>query len=141
MKRDLFVALSIMASAVPAHSEATQTLTAAVAASTMDDVDFKPSLKSVDGKRQSYYRSLPSPPGVTGVHMGVWKAEPGEYRHPGGAGVETFVVTQGRGKILLAGAGEHVLQPGVIITIPANTASTLTVQQSIRKFSTQAELK
>ncbi len=110
MKHFIVSALLLSASAVHAHGGATGAATTRVATSTADDVDFKPSIKSADGKHQSHSRALPSPHGMTNVHMGVWKAEPGEYRHPGSESGETFVVTHGRGKIVIAGAGEHQLR-------------------------------
>lgn len=104
------------------------------AVSTTDDIGFKPGMKSTDGKKQSYSRPLRTPPGMEGVYMGVWRAEPGAYRSPG-MRAETFVVTHGRGKIWLQGHGEHALAPGVVISAPANTPAVLTVTQSLRKVA------
>lgn len=104
------------------------------AVSALDEAGFKPSMKSVDDKSQAYSKILRMPPGVSGSYMGVWKAPPGSYRSAG-ARAEVFVVLEGRGKIWLEGYGEHELEPGVVITTPANTPAVLTVIEPVRKVS------
>lgn len=95
---------------------------------------FIPRMKSKDGASQSFGRPLKAPPGVTGMYYGIWKAGPGVYRSEG-ARPEVFVVLEGRGKVWIQGYGEHVLEPGVIITTPAATPAEITVEQPLKKVS------
>jgi uncharacterized cupin superfamily protein len=102
--------------------------------SAKQDEGFIPRMKSMDGKSQSFGRPLRTPPGVTGMYTGIWKAGPGVYRSEG-ARPEIFVVVEGRGTIWIQGYGTHVLEPGVIITTPAATPAEITVEQPLKKVS------
>jgi uncharacterized cupin superfamily protein len=67
--------------------------------------------------------------------VAVWVAEPGVFAHPGGPGGETFVVVTGSGEIEIDGLGTHELSPGVIVVVPPDTASRLTVREPLRKLA------
>ena len=106
--------------------------------STSDKVDLIPHFKSHDGLLQSQARWLPSPSSIQSLKYAVWQAEPGTYSSPGGDFVETFVVTHGRGTVIIEDGTERELLPGVIVSIPPKTRSTIVVQESFRKFATFA---
>jgi len=132
----LFYLIATLAMAAPAHAEKPKDVAnPVIVISTAEDDDLKPSFTAVDGKAKSYSREVPTAEGFGSVRQGVWMAEPGEYRHPGGESAETFVVTHGRGKIQISGAGEYVLEPGVVVSLPAHTPAVMTVTEFIRKFA------
>ena len=69
------------------------------------------------------------------VQVAVWSAEPGVFSHPGGPGGETFIVASGSGEIEIDGLGSHALEAGVIVVVPPDTASRLTVREPLRKLA------
>lgn len=112
-----------------------------VGQSIFDDQLYTPSsLSGTGGVGRSYGTRISNSPAIDAVAgMGFWKAEPGEYNHPGGAGGETFIVVEGEATIDISGLGAHELSPGVVINIPPNTPSTMTVRALLRKFSVVAK--
>ena len=100
------------------------------------DDGFEPSLPAEDredGSTQKAISRFVSPDSP--VLVAVWSAEPGVFSHPGGPGGETFIVATGSGEIELDGLGTHELAPGVILAVPPNTASRMTVREPLRKLS------
>lgn len=69
------------------------------------------------------------------IALGVWRAEPGFYAHPGDATGESFVVIEGDAVLTLADGVEYPLGPGVFVTIPDATASSITVRETLVKVS------
>jgi uncharacterized cupin superfamily protein len=99
--------------------------------SAADDQGFKPSIKSKEGALSSS-----RPAATSEVPAGIWKAPPGRYEHAGHDGkIETFVVIEGTGTIEFPKAGKFELKPGVVVAIPKNTPSVLTVSETLRKFA------
>ena len=96
------------------------------------DAGFAASRLSPDGAAAS--RTVPQQQ-LEGIRTGIWKAQPGEYRHPGSASGEVFIVVDGEAEIAVDEIGTFPLVPGSIITIPPNTRSTMRVKKDLRKFS------
>lgn len=102
---------------------------------TTGDEGFEPSvLITEEDKTASLSKNLftvPSPAGTT--RTGVWHAEPGTYRHPGG-GNETFVVLEGTAEFEMPTGTVH-LEPGVVCHIPADVPTVMVVTSTLRKVS------
>jgi uncharacterized cupin superfamily protein len=100
------------------------------------DAGLEPSLPAEgreDGSTARVISRFDSPDAP--VLAAVWSAEPGVFNHPGGAGGETFVVVTGSGEIEIDGLGTYELAPGVIVAVPPDTASRMTVREPLRKFA------
>ena len=100
------------------------------------DAGFEPSLAAEgreDGSMARVVSRFDSP--SSPVLVAVWSAEPGVFDHPGGPGGETFIVASGAGEIEIDGLGTHDLSPGVIVAVPPDTASRMTVREPLRKFA------
>jgi uncharacterized cupin superfamily protein len=100
------------------------------------DAGLEPSLPAEgreDGSTSRVISQFVSPDSP--VLVAVWAAEPGVFNHPGGAGGETFIVATGSGEIEIEGLGTHELAPGVIVAVPPNTASRMTVREPLRKLA------
>lgn len=67
--------------------------------------------------------------------LGVWRAEPGTYGHPGNEVGESFVVIEGEATLTLDDGSEYPLSPGTFVTIPDATASSISVAQTLLKVS------
>jgi uncharacterized cupin superfamily protein len=101
------------------------------------DDGFTPSeLSPDDGPGQAFIKLLGAAEfSDGGVRMGFWRAEPGDYVHPGGPGEETFVVVEGEATLSADGDADCELRPGVVVTIPANRPSRMAVRKALRKFA------
>lgn len=69
------------------------------------------------------------------VTLGVWRAEPGIYEHPGNLVGESFVVVEGDAVLALSDGSEYSLEPGTFVTIPDATPSSITVASTLVKVS------
>jgi uncharacterized cupin superfamily protein len=97
------------------------------------DVGLQPSLPAEGREGGSTSRLVSRIDGPALV--AVWSAEPGVFNHPGGPGGETFIVATGAGEIEIDGHGRHELAPGVIVVVPPDTASRMTVREPLRKLA------
>ena len=103
----------------------------------LDVADLQPSRLKPDGRDSgSFGRSIELGAQLsTKVDAGVWKAEPGAYRHPGSELGETFIVLEGAAEIEVQGFGAFELRSGSLITIPPITPSIMRVSQTLVKLS------
>ena len=101
------------------------------------DAGLVPSLPAV-GREDGSTMRLVSRFETAPVLVAVWSAEPGVFDHPGGPGGETFIVATGSGEIEIDGLGTHELAPGVIVVVPPDTASRMTVREPLRKLAVVA---
>lgn len=93
-------------------------------------------LVSTDGIGQSYSKAILNKPGPTGqVMCGIWKAEPGEFRHPGGEHGETFVVIAGTASFHVEGEIAVELSAGSIVTVPPNTPTSMQISETLSKVA------
>lgn len=68
------------------------------------------------------------------TRVGVWRAQPGVYRHPGGD-AETFVVLEGQATLVVPDRDAIELSAGTVVRIPARTPSEMRVSAHLRKLS------
>lgn len=72
---------------------------------------------------------------VGDIALGVWRAEPGTYEHPGDPVGESFIVVEGDAVLTLSDGSEYALEPGTFVTVPDATASSITVASTLVKVS------
>lgn len=103
----------------------------------LDTAKLSPSRLNAEGRDGgSFGRSLEIGKQLSpSISAGVWMAEPGVYRHPGGPNGETFVVLQGLASIEIEAGDTYRLEPGSIISVPPTAASIMRVEQTLLKVS------
>lgn len=103
----------------------------------LDVADLQPSRLTPEGRDSgSFGRSIDLGAQLsTKVDAGVWKAEPGAYRHPGSDSGETFIVVEGAAVIEIHGFGGFELRAGTLITIPPVTPSVMRVSETLVKLA------
>ncbi|WP_429817621.1 cupin domain-containing protein [Ensifer sp. B1-9] len=103
----------------------------------LDFADLRPSRLKPEGRDSgSFCRAIDLGAQLSRkIDAGVWKAEPGVYRHPGSDLGETFIVVEGAAEIEIQGFGSFELHSGRLITIPPITPSIMRVSETLVKLS------